>query len=126
MSNKTELQNNNLELSEILGDINALPDAGGGAIETWGLTIHANGATGTECLIPYVDDNGEIQLFYGYDSLWEEHNFQVPKGSAIFLHLNNYSLTINYGSANFESISGFNTYNGLFYRITGDVELTLA
>lgn len=34
MSNKTELQNNNLELSEILGDINALPNASGGSAPT--------------------------------------------------------------------------------------------
>lgn len=126
MSNKTELQNNNLELSEILGDINALPDAGGGAIETWGLTIHAGNSTGTECCIPYVDDNGAIQVYSGYESLWGDQNFQVPKGAFVFITPGSYSITVNYGSANFESINSFSTYNGLFYRITGDVELTLA
>lgn len=53
MSNKTELQNNNLELQEILADINALPNAGGGsAIET--------------CTIRVTTPNGEEVGVYSY------------------------------------------------------------
>ena len=233
MSNKTTLQDNNLELSEILGDIEALPDAGGGAIETvpvtivdggslvnsvlveytgldsngkpvqkdvevvatawygsievvknttlvfydnsgdykvgydsesgfasvyadgatlicnvgevaceitpnqtaaesgggietWGLTIHAN-VSGTQVVIPYVDANGAIQLYSGYDAIYGDYNLQVPKGSAIFIDPNIGTVTFNYRENNFQKINSFSLedYNNCFYRITGDVELTI-
>ena len=60
MSNKTELQNNNLELSEILGDINALPDAGGGSAPTL-VEVTACSYHGGTLTIGYTAyENGEI------------------------------------------------------------------
>jgi hypothetical protein len=63
MSNKTELQNNNLELSEILGDINALPNAGGGgsAPEIAEVTITEN--SGNALTVHYTAyENGEYVI----------------------------------------------------------------
>lgn len=124
MSNKTELQNNNLELQGILDSVNALPNAGGGGIETCNLIINAGsgGGIGTECLIPYVDDNNSIQICYGYEIIWSDLYFKVPKGSAFFL---NYGFTIDNGADNIQSLDSFSNYNGVFYQITGDAEITI-
>lgn len=103
-------------------------NSGGSAIETCGLTIHANGVTGTQILVPYVDDNGAIQVCSGYETLWEDHNFRVPKGSAVLF---DFEFTFNYGADNLKSIenatNSFSSaeYNNNFYVITGDVEITI-
>lgn len=62
MSNKTELQNNNLELSEILGDINALPNAGGGGVSPTLVPVTVGNWSGNNSydVIYTTLENGEI------------------------------------------------------------------
>ena len=132
MSNKTELQNNNLELSEILGDINALPNAGGGgsAIETVSLVITNNySGAGEQVLIPYIDENGKALLYVGYEMLWETQEYNVPKNSIVLINPGVCALSVVEGRDNFinlhdEGETSFSSPDYMhFYRITGDVEL---
>lgn len=80
-----------------------------------------------ESAIPYVDNNGAIQADAGYEMLWGDHSFRVPKGSVVFIDPSSFSVTINAGFGNFENLIGFSDpyYNEYFYRITGDVEITI-
>ena len=54
MSSKTELQNNNLELQEILADVNALPDAGSGSAPTLVNVIFKNYSSSGEYGVYYT------------------------------------------------------------------------
>lgn len=54
MSNKTELQNNNLELQGILADVNALPDAGSGSAPTLVNVIFKNYSSSGEYGVYYT------------------------------------------------------------------------
>jgi hypothetical protein len=93
-------------------------------IETCYLYINAGSATGTECLIPYVDDNGEIQLFYGYEALYGEQKFRVPKGSAVLL---GFAFHASIGGNNLQKCDSFSdpSYNNALYRITDNVALNI-
>lgn len=54
MSNKTTLQDNNLELSIILGDINALPNAGGGGGAPTLVTVRVGNYLSYDCRVVYT------------------------------------------------------------------------
>lgn len=134
MSNKTTLQDNNLELSIILGDINALPNAGGGGgapLETCQLLIHQNGNILTQQCIPYIDGNGKLDFITGGCELEgvSDISLTVPKNAVMMLNVTPAQMDFAVGASNFENITDYMnvswTGSLFFYKITGDVELTI-
>lgn len=123
MSNKTELQANNLELQGILNSVNALPNVGGG-IETWQLKITgASNFTGDSIYIPYVGESGQLEFMWGYEVLSMSGEdplvLNVPKNAILYLR------------ANFEDtgeMSNVSDSMGIFndtywFKLLGDTEL---
>lgn len=134
MSNKTTLQDNNLELSIILGDINALPNAGGGGgapLETCQLLIHQNDMLLTQQCIPYIDSNGKLDFITGAYALESESDISltVPKNAVMMLNVSTEHMDFAVGASNFEDITDYMNLSWAgsvyYYKITGDVELTI-
>ena len=104
---------------------------GGSAIETCQLIIASNGGYGEQTLIPYIDENGQIQYYGGYEMLWGTQQFNVPKNSVVLINPSSCHLSVIEGRDNFinmneEGETSFSSTEYMhFYRITGDVELSI-
>lgn len=88
MSQKTDLQSNNIDLQSILDIINNLPDAGGGssggALETCNVILCADAPTSGQEIVYYTDGTSTYKSIVFPSFMDGEVTIKVVKNSLIF------------------------------------------